>query len=135
MKTAFDLLSDLYVSVSPDTSIGKAVGHSIENDANVLLVISADKQLVGTLEDGIALRSALDSHLRQDPVSLHISRRCASVSSAAPLDVVLDQFVLHNLHFLPVVDVNGFVEGVILRQDLLSAVYKHNSEVSIPSFS
>lgn len=123
MLTAEQILSDQYISVTPETTVGKAIEQMIEDKTSILLVVSAANQLVGTLEDGVALRAAIDAHLRQDPVSLHTSRQFASVSKVAPLDVVLDQFVLHDLHFLPVVDRNGFVAGVISRADLLHAVF------------
>ena len=123
MLTAEQVLSDLFVSVRPETSVGKSIEQMIEQETSILLVITADFQLVGTVEELVLLRAAIDSHLRQDPVSLHMTRRFASVSGHAPLDVVLDQFVLHDLQFLPVVDSDGCVAGVISRADLLRVVF------------
>ncbi len=123
MLTAQQILSDDFVSVRPETTIGKSIELMIEENTSHLLVLSDQGQLVGTLEDGVALRAAIDSHLRQDPVSLHMTRRFASVALQAPLDVVLDQFVLHNPRFLPVADSSGQVAGVISRADLLRATF------------
>jgi predicted transcriptional regulator len=124
MLTAEQIVSDHYVAVRPETSIGKAIELMIEERTCILLVLSHAGQLIGTLEDSVALRAAIDTHLRQDPVSLHMSRRFASVSGKAPVDVALDQFVLHDLQFLPVVDAMGGLAGVIQRADILRAAFQ-----------
>jgi len=129
MLTAESILSDDFVSVTPETSVGKAIERMIEEATSTLLVLSADRQLIGMLNEGITLRAAIDAHLRQDPVSLHMRRQFASVSSHAPLDIVLDQFVLHGLHFLPVINDLGLVEGVISRADLLRTVFGQSQSV------
>ncbi|MGI9517057.1 MAG: CBS domain-containing protein [Pirellulaceae bacterium] len=111
-----------YVAVRPETPIGRAVEQLVEENASVLLVLDADLQLVGTVADSVLLRSAIDSQLRNDPISLHVTRRFAAIPTRAPLDIVLDQFVLHDLPSIPVVDQKRVV-GVICREDLLRAAF------------
>ena len=56
MLTAEQIVTDLYVSVPPETSIGKSIEQMIEEDTSILLVISADFQLVGTVADSVRRR-------------------------------------------------------------------------------
>ncbi|MCP4082573.1 MAG: CBS domain-containing protein [Planctomycetaceae bacterium] len=130
MLTADQILSEQYVSVNPGTSVGKAIERMVEENTSIILVASDDYQLIGTLTESVLLRATMDSHLRQDPVSLHMTRRFSSVSRHAPLDVVLDQFVLHDLQFLPVLGSDGYVAGVISRVDLLRTVFGSKLENS-----
>lgn len=133
MQNARQIATDQFVSVRPETTIGQAINQLLEENTLSLVVLSADDQLIGTLSESICLRAAIDSHLRMDPVSIHMSRQFASVSELAPIDVVLDQFVLHDLQFLPVIDASGTVSGVITRQDLLRVVFG-NAETSVGQF-
>ena len=130
MLTADQILSEQYVSVNPGTSVGKAIERMVEENTSIILVASDDYQLIGTLTESVLLQATMDSHLRQDPVSLHMTRRFSSVSRHAPLDVVLDQFVLHDLQFLPVLGSDGYVAGVISRVDLLRTVFGSKLENS-----
>jgi len=117
MLTADQILSEQYVSVNPGTSVGKAIERMVEENTSIILVASDDYQLIGTLTESVLLRATMDSHLRQDPVSLHMTRRFSSVSRHAPLDVVLDQF-------------DGCGAGVISRVDLLRTVFGSKLENS-----
>lgn len=131
MLTADQILSEPYVAVKPETSVGKAIEKMVAEKASVVLVLSEDFQLIGTLAESVLLRATIDAHLRQDPVSLHMNRRFSTVSKHAPIDVVLDQFVLHDLRYLPVIAVDGYVSGVISRDDLLRALFGNNSLVDV----
>ncbi len=133
MQTADDILSDHFIAVTPEISVGKAIEQMIEEQTTTLLVVTPDNQLVGTLKDGTTLRAAMDAHLRHDPVSLHTTRHIASVSSEAPVDFVLEHFVLHDLHFIPVVGADKRVVGVIARADLLQAVFGATNAVLGPN--
>ncbi len=129
MITAGQISNERYITVSPSTSVGSAVSQMLDENVSVLLVIGVDQQLVGTVSDQVLLRAAIDSHLRQDPVSLHMKRQFAVVSEQAPLDVVLDQFVLHDLQFLAVAHNHGMVQGIIGRLDLLKTVFGEKPSV------
>ncbi len=122
MLTAEDVMNDQWIAVRPENSIAKAVDQLLDERAELVLVTDFNERLVGVMPSAILLRAALDAHLRQDPVSLHMSRQCLTVDVWAPLETVIDQFMLHGLHYLPVVKHRQPV-GVIGRLDLLRAAY------------
>ena len=115
-------MCDHFVAVQPETTIGKAIERLIEENAAILLVLDRDSQLVGTVPDSVMLRATIDAQLRNDPVSLHMNRRFVSVPDRAPIDIVLDQFVLHDLRSIPLLDQKRLA-GVISRGELLRAAF------------
>lgn len=135
MLTADQILAEPYVAVKPETSVGKAIEKMVAEKASAVLVLSEDFELIGTLAESVLLRATIDAHLRQDPVSLHMNRRFSTVSQHAPLDVVLDQFVLHGLRNLPVIGLDGYVLGIISRDDLLRAVFGDSARLDARAMS
>ena len=129
MINAEQMMSHQLTTVTPDTSVGKAVELYLKQKSDVLLVVTAENRLVGLIPDSVMLRSAIDSHLRQDPVSLHVSREFLCVQPAAPLDTIVDQFVLHRLNYLPVQE-NDRIIGVINRQDVLHLAFSSPSLIN-----
>ena len=114
MVKAEHIMTRHFVQVRPEDSVGRAISALLNERANLIVVVDADNRLQGLLPGSVVLRGALDSHLRQDPVSLHMLRQFATVSPEAPIDLALDQFVLHDLEVLPVV-AESRIQGVIER--------------------
>jgi Mg/Co/Ni transporter MgtE len=121
MKSAQQIMSDRYVQAGPDWTVGRSLRSLLDNSAALVAIIDSQHHLCGILPNAVMLRAAIDSHLRQDPVSLHMLRRFATVTPDAPADWVLEQFVLHNLNVVPVVE-EGQLLGVVERLELLRGV-------------
>ena len=62
-----------------------------------------------------------------------MSRQFVSIDRNAPLETVIDQFVLHQVPYLPVLD-QGRLVGVIGRRDVLRAVFS-SDQPSVTAFS
>ena len=121
MITADHIMTRHFVQVRPEDTVARAISAMLDERANLIVVVDADDRLQGIVPGSVILRGALDAHLRQDPVSLHMLRQFATLSPQAPIDLALDQFVLHDLQVLPVVSENR-IAGVIERMDLLQGV-------------
>lgn len=121
MICASHIMTSRFVQVPPEEAVGRAIEQMLDQAAVMVVVVGADGRIQGQLPEAVMLRAAMDSHLRQDPISLHMVRQFAAVDLRAPVDLVLDQFVLHNLHGLVVVE-NGIIRGAIERSDLLRGV-------------
>lgn len=121
MVTAQQIMSRNFVLVQPNTNIAEAVTQMLEQNASLIFAVDACERVIGVLPDSIILRAAVDRHLRQDPVSLHVVRQFASLSIDAPIDAVIDTFVLHDRMTMPVVH-GQRVQGIIGRLDLLHQV-------------
>ncbi len=121
MITAEHIMTDHFIQVRPEVSVGRAIEQLLDERARMVAIVDSDGRIQGTLPNTVFLRAALDAHLRQDPISLHMMRQFATVSPEAPVDLVLDQFVLHDLELLPVV-IGGQIAGVIERADVLRGV-------------
>jgi CBS domain-containing protein len=122
-------MSPCTVRVSPQTTIGKAIDELVKADVGLLLVVDANGQLIGTLGEATMLAAALDSQLRHDPVSLHMTRRFVGIDPSAPLETVLDQMILHNVSTVPVVD-RGRPLGTVTSRDVLRNVFGRRVEVA-----
>lgn len=121
MIRAEHIMTDHFIQVRPEVSVGRAIEQLLDERARMVAIVDTDDRIQGTLPHSVILRAAMDSHLRQDPISLHMIRQFATVSPEAPVDLVLDQFVLHDLELLPVVS-GGRITGVIERVDVLRGV-------------
>ncbi len=121
MIRAEHIMTDHFIRVGPEVSVGRAIEQMLDEQASMIAIVDSRDRLQGTLPDSVILRAVMDSHLRQDPISLHMLRQFASVDPQAPVDLVLDQFVLHHPGILPVTS-NGCIMGVIERMDLLRGV-------------
>jgi predicted transcriptional regulator len=121
MITAEHIMNPQFVAVRSHVTVGKAIVQMLDEGATLVAVVDENGRITGTLPDSVILRAAVDAHLRHDPISLHIQRQFATISPLAPLDLVLEQFVLHDLQAVPVVD-SGRMVGVIHRVDLLRGV-------------
>jgi Mg/Co/Ni transporter MgtE len=121
MLVAEQIMNDRYVEVGAETSVGRAVQRLLDERAGLVAVTDAHRRLHGLLPDTVLLRAAIDTQLAHDPVSIHMQRQFATVHRKAPADLVLDQFVLHDLQILPVIE-EGRIVGVIDRFDVLRGV-------------
>ncbi len=121
MLLAEQIMTGHFVPVGIEISVGGAVRRMLDERASLVAVVNPGERLQGILPDAVLLRAAIDIQLAQDPVSLHMLRQFATVQRKAPVDLVLDQFVLHDLQILPVLD-NTRIVGVIDRHDVLRGV-------------
>jgi CBS domain-containing protein len=120
-----------FATVTAEMSMARAIERLVELDTGVLLVVGSDHRLVGVLTEATVLAAVLDSHLGQAPVSLHMTRNFVRVEPQAPLETVLDQFILHRVSSIPVVE-NQTAIGVIGRRDVLRSLHHLRNPIPQP---
>src|SRR5208337_5092127 len=110
------------VIISPSASIGEALARLDKAGTRALVLCSSNRKLVGMLTDGDIRRAILKSRRLDDP--------CASICTLEPITALepidpseaLRMMNLHDINQLPVVDADGILRDLILRQDLGAGV-------------
>jgi dTDP-glucose pyrophosphorylase/CBS domain-containing protein len=106
------------VVIAPSSSISEAIARLDKAGTGALVLCSGDRKLVGLLTDG-DIRSAILKSRKLDDL-------CSSISTSEPITVLepitsgeaLRLMNQHDINQLPVVDAEGILRDLILRQDL-----------------
>jgi PAS domain S-box-containing protein len=112
------------VTVVPEQLVGDVVAYMSEVAVSQVLVVKAQR-LVGIFTQNDALRSILlDEHYESMAIGSVMQTELISLldSEVTDLNVVLDLFLQHQLHSLPIVNGFGHLIGVIHHNSLLQAL-------------
>lgn len=115
---AKQFMSSQYVALNPDTTMEKAVSRFLNENIEILPVVDSNHLLIGVVGESDLLAGVADVQRRQDPISLYMKRQFVSIEETAPLETVIDQFILHRVRCLPVVSQRILV-GMIQRREVL----------------
>ncbi len=107
------------VLMSPDTTIHRALEQLVENMRQIILVVDADRRLLGTVTDGDVRRGLLKRVDLDAPISRIMNDHPAKVSPSTGRDACLRIMQENEYRHLPIVDDDGRVVGLEILSDLL----------------
>jgi len=132
MLTAKDLMRPEVVTISPETTVGKAIDILIEHGVSGLPVVDSDNRVSGIITEFALLSTVYDPSVRTDPVSQYMTKEVISVSSDERASRVADLFILHRIRRV-IVEEHGKLAGLISRRDLLKAARELPQSLTAPS--
>lgn len=104
--------------------------HSLEQSAlQVVLVITADNRLVGTLTDGDIRRAFLKGHQMDSNIDQIVQTNPLAVPADMGREMVLQLMKINKIHQLPVVDHNNSVIGLHVWNSVLEPAIRDNCMV------
>lgn len=116
-----EIMSDQFVTISPETSITKATRLLLDEAVSSLMVIDATGRMIGMITESAVLAVTLDVQRRNDPVSLHMQRQFVKLQPHQAIEDAIELSILHRIRRIPVVE-NEKLIGLVSRRDLLRTV-------------
>ncbi|WP_428304086.1 CBS domain-containing protein [Lacipirellula sp.] len=123
MLTARDIMTDRVVTIGPDAFLQEAIELIMLREVSGLPVVDESHRLVGIITEFALLTTAYDPKTACDKVGQHMTAEVLSVNADDPIRKVADQFIVHRVRRVPVLD-RGRLVGLISRRDVLKAVYE-----------
>lgn len=123
MLTARDIMTANVVTVRPTGSIREAVDIMLRERISGLPVVDGEGRLAGIISEFALLAIAYDRGVMNDSIANHMTTEVLSVKVDDPIRKVADQFIVHRVRRMPVLE-QGRLAGVISRCDVLQAVYE-----------
>jgi dTDP-glucose pyrophosphorylase len=112
--------------VSESASLRTAMEVLDRGALEIVLVVSPNGALLGTLTDGDIRRAILSGASLESIASKFMSRRFTTVTPSANRAEVLDLMRALTLHQIPIVDENGKLAGLHLLREILGASIRPN---------
>lgn len=112
--------------LSIDATLKEAISNLDESAVQIVLVVSVQETLVGTLTDGDIRRGLLRGLDLNSPIESIVHREAMVVPPQMNRDMVLDLMQANVINALPVVDESRRVLGLHLLNDLLAPVHRPN---------
>ena len=128
MLTARDLMTDRVVTIGPDAFLQEAIEVIIEMQVSGLPVVDASGQLIGIITEFALLTTAYDATTACETVGQHMTADVLTVNADDLIRKVADQFIVHRVRRVPVLD-KGRIVGLITRRDVLKAVFESEPQV------
>jgi len=128
MLTARDIMSDRVVTIGPDAFLQEAIEVIIAMQVSGLPVVDANGQLIGIITEFALLTTAYDATTACETVGQHMTADVLTVNADDLIRKVADQFIVHRVRRVPVLD-KGRIVGLITRRDVLKAVFESEPQV------
>jgi dTDP-glucose pyrophosphorylase len=112
--------------VSESASLRNAMEVLDRGSLEIVLVVSPDGTLLGTLTDGDIRRAILSGASLENIASRYMHRRFTFVTPSANRAEVLDLMRARTLHQIPIVDEDGKLVGLHLLREILGASIRPN---------
>lgn len=109
-----------------DANLKEAISNLEESAAQIVLVVSSDDTLVGTLTDGDIRRGLLRGLDLTSPIDSIVHREAIVVPPQMSRDMVLQLMQANLISALPVVEASRRVVGLHLLNELLTPVQRPN---------
>ena len=93
-----------------------------------LPVVDANGKLIGIITEFALLTTAYDATTACETVGQHMTVDVLTVNADDPIRKVADQFIVHRVRRVPVLD-KGRIVGLITRRDVLKAVFESEPQV------
>jgi dTDP-glucose pyrophosphorylase/predicted transcriptional regulator len=116
--------------IGPDTTLRDALAAIDKAGCQIVLVVDAERRLLGTLSDGDARRALLRGLSLTDKVTDAMHRSPTTVMSGTPRDVQLATMRSRGIHQLPLVDASGLVVGLVTL-DEVTATHRRTTPVVV----
>jgi PAS domain S-box-containing protein len=125
------LIDSSLVTVTPGQLVGDTIAYMSEVAVDRVLVVEAQR-LVGVFTENDALRLIVQDDLRYESMTIGAVMQPEVItlldSEVTDLKVVLNLFLQHQLHSLPIVNSLGHLIGVIHHHSLLQALAQIGSD-------
>ncbi len=128
MITAEQIMTTGVVTVRPEATINEAIELMLARRVSGLPVVNSAGFLVGVITEFALLAMAYDQRMTEQTVAEHMTRDVIGVEMDENVSRIADQFIIHRVRRLPVVD-GGKLIGLISRVDVLRALYDSKSPV------
>ncbi len=112
--------------LASDASLQQAITCLNESTSQIVLVVSPNERLIGTLTDGDIRRGLLRGLGLDSPVDSLINQDPLVVPPQLGRDAVLQLMRANRVHQLPVVDTDRRVVGLHLLDELMAPRRRHN---------
>ncbi|MEO1122867.1 MAG: nucleotidyltransferase family protein [Cyanobacteria bacterium J06639_16] len=112
-----------------ESTLEQAIRNLDQSALQIVLLITPEEQLVGTVTDGDIRRGLLRGLELQSPVDTIINRKPTVVPSQVPRDTVVQIMHANGIQQLPIVDKTHRVVGLHLIREFLAPVYRPNPMV------
>lgn len=112
--------------LTPDATVADAIRNLNETSAQIVIVVSQQRELAGTLTDGDIRRGLMRGHGLDSAIEGLIQRNPLVVPPQLDRETVLRIMQANKLHQLPVVDDRRRVVGLHLWDDLLAPGERSN---------
>lgn len=129
IPTAEDLMARRLVTLTPDTSVLRAMRTLVENSVSGAPVLDADGNLCGIVSELDCMRVLTSGQFSQDSydedacVGDVMTEEVLTVAPSVDLFAIAQRFLSQNIRRLPVVD-HGRLVGMVSRRDVLRGVEK-----------
>ena len=111
------------------STVEQAIRNLDQSALQIVLLITPEEKLVGTITDGDIRRGLLKGLDLQSQVDNIINHRPTVVPAQVPRDTVVQIMHANGIQQLPIVDENHRVVGLHLIKDLLTPTHRPNSMV------
>ncbi len=128
MLTARDIMTDRVVTIGPDAFLQEAIEVIMNMQVSGLPVVAADGRLVGIITEFALLATAYDATTACETVAQHMTTDVLAVHADDPIRAIADQFIVHRVRRVPVLE-KGRLVGLITRRDVLKAVFEAEPQV------
>ena len=128
MLTARDIMTDRIVTIGPDAFLQEAIEVIISMRVSGLPVVDSDGRLIGIITEFALLTTAYDATTACETVGQHMTADVLTANADDPIRKVADQFIVHRVRRVPVLD-KGRIVGLITRRDVLKAVFESEPQV------
>jgi CBS domain-containing protein len=123
--TVGDVMTTKVTSLSPDATVDEAMAVFEQWLFRHLVVVGADRRLVGVVSDRDVLRQAAKGPAhRSVRVKELMTREVATATPHMGLKTAIDIVVFKKINCLPVLDGGGEVCGIITTTDLLAGFHE-----------
>jgi CBS domain-containing protein len=128
MLTARDIMTDRVVTIGPDAFLQEAIEVITAMQVSGLPVVDSQGRLIGIITEFALLTTAYDATTACETVGQHMTVDVLTVNADDPIRKVADQFIVHRVRRVPVLE-NGRIVGLITRRDVLKAVHEAEPQV------
>lgn len=128
MLTARDMMTDRVVTIGPDAFLQEAIEVILTMQVSGLPVVDSQGRLIGIISEFALLATAYDAKTACETVGQHMTADVLTVNADDPIRSVADQFIVHRVRRVPVLD-QGRLVGLITRRDVLKAVHESEPQV------
>jgi dTDP-glucose pyrophosphorylase len=109
-----------------NATLGQAIRNLDETGLQIVLVVSSDSKLVGTLTDGDIRRSLMHNYDTNSSIETIIHREPLVAPPSLSRKMVLQLMQANQIHQVPIVDENRYVQGLHLWGEVIAPQQRSN---------
>jgi dTDP-glucose pyrophosphorylase len=109
-----------------NATLEQAIKRLDETGLQIILVVSSDCKLLGTLTDGDIRRSLMNNFDTNSSIETIVQQEPLVVPAELSRDIVLQLMHANQVHQVPIVDENGYVLGLHLWDEIIAPQQRSN---------